>query len=222
MYNKKLLLLVQAISMLLIGSLVYANDVYIEQAGSNSEFNITQSGSGNRVGTSSAPSTFSGDSQAINIVQTGGNANTADLTVVGGSTTIDYSATGGANALLVEINGGTGTTLNVVKEGDSNRVTVCGSNNASGQGAAAGNAVTCSTGVTVNDTDTTINITGDSNSVNMALNSPNATNVVDIGQTTASDSNIVNITQHGALATHNVNLTVDGNTNTVNITQSQP
>jgi len=218
MYNKKLLL-VQAIGMLLVSGLVYANDVYIEQAGSTGEFNVTQSGSGNRVGASSTPSTFSGDSQTVDIVQTGGNTNTADLTVTGGSTTINYSATGGTNDLQVEINGGTGTTLAVVKEGDSNRVTLCSTNDAI---TAAGNAVACTAGVSVTDTSTTINIAGDSNSVNMALNSPNATNVVNIGQTTASDSNIVNVTQSGALATHNVNLAVDGNTNTINITQSQP
>lgn len=200
------------------GSGAFANDVYIEQAGDTSEFNITQTGSGNRVGTSSTPSTFSGNGQTIDIVQSG-STNTADLTVDGGSTTINYSATGDSNTLIVEIDGGTGNTFNIVKEGDSNRVTVCGTNNA---GSAAGNAVACSAGVQVNDTTNTINIAGGSNSVNLALASPNATNTINIGQTTSSDSNIVNITQTGALATHNVNATINGSTNTLNITQSQP
>lgn len=220
MFNKNIKLMAFIASALFWGS-GFAADVYIEQAGDTSTFNITQAGAGNRVGTSGAVSVFTGNSQTIDITQTGAN-NTADLTVNGGSTTIDYAATGGSNDLQVEIDGGTGNTFNIVKEGDSNRVTVCGTNNAFGQGAAAGNAVGCSTGVAVNDTTNTINIAGDSNSVNLALASPNATNVINIGQTTASDSNIVNVTQTGALATHNVNATINGNTNTLNITQSQP
>lgn len=217
--HKNYLLVMQILSFLLVSEIVFANNVYIEQAGSTSTIDITQSGSGNRVGTSAAPSTFSGNSQDIDIVQTGGDTNIADLIVDGGSTIINYNATGSTNDLQVDISGGTGTDLIVTKIGDSNRVTVCGTNDV---GVAAGNAVSCSTGVTVNDTSTTINITGDSNSVNMALNSPNATNVLNIGQTTVSNSNVINVTQTGALATHNVNLTLDGSTNTVNITQAQP
>lgn len=202
---------------LFAGSGVWANDVYIEQAGDTSTFNITQSGTGaNRVGTSGTPSTFSGNGQTIDIVQAG-QANTADLTVVGGSTTINYSATGDMNELVVDIDGGVGNTFNIAKTGDSNRVTVCGTNNAgvSGQtGATAG----CTAGVSVNDTTNTINITGDTNKVNLALASADASNTINIGQTTPSTGNIVNVTQSSS-GIPTTNITVDGNTNTINVKQ---
>lgn len=199
------------------GSGAHANDVYIEQAGSGSTFNITQTGgSGNRVGTSGSPTTFSGNTQTVDITQQGGSNNTADLTVDGGSTIIDYVATGNTNDLQVEIDGGTGNEFTIAKTGDNNRVTICGANDA---GVAANNAVACSGGVTVNDTVNTIAITGDSNSVNLALASPNATNTVSIGQTVASDGNAVNITQTGVGSKTNT-ITIDGDTNTVNVAQS--
>lgn len=216
MFKKDIKLMAFVLSAMFWGS-GQAADVYIEQAGDSSTYNITQAGAGNRVGTSSATSIFTGNSQTIDITQTGAN-NTADLTVNGGSTTIDYTATGDGNDLQVEIDGGTGNTFTIAKTGDTNRVTVCGANNV---GVAANNAVACSSGVTVNDTTNTINITGDSNSVNLALASPNAVNVVSIGQTSASNNNAVNITQTGATASHNTNTTINGSTNIVNITQTQ-
>jgi hypothetical protein len=229
MSNKKdIKLMAFILSAMFWGSGAYANDVYIEQAGDTSEFTITQLGTGNRVGSSGTSSTFSGNSQAINITQDG-SSNTADLIVSGGSTTLTYSAVGSTNDLQLEIGGGSGNTFDIAKNGDSNRVTVCGTNNIGGAvtGGLSGTQTACSTGVAVNDTANTINISGDSNSVNLALDSPNAVNTINIGHTaagtatTASSGNIVNLTQSGATATQNVNLAITGDTNTVNITQSQ-
>jgi hypothetical protein len=93
---------------------------------------------------------------------------------------------------------------------------MCGTND--GAGAVAGATASCSTAVGVVDTTNVINITGDSNSVNLALASANANNTVNIGQTTISDNNVVNITQSGA-GVHTTAITVDGNTNLVNVTQ---
>lgn len=203
------------------GSGAFANDVYIEQAGATSTFNITQTGTGNRVGTSGGVTSFTGNSQTIDIVQTGIN-NTADLTVDGGSTTINYSAVGDTNDLQVQIDGGTGNSFAIAKIGDGNRVTVCGANDA---GVAANNAVACSAGVSVNDTTNIINVKGDSNNVNLALNVADATNTINIGHSslgvagTASNSNNVNITQTGGSSTPTTAVTINGSTNTVNITQ---
>lgn len=199
------------------GSGVYANEVYIEQAGDSSTFNITQSGTGsNRVGSSGATSSFTGNSQTIDIVQAG-LSNAADLSVTGGSTTINYSATGDLNELKVEIDGGTGNTFNIAKTGDSNRVTVCGTNNV-GVSGQTGATASCTAGVAVNDTTNTVNITGDSNKVNLALASADAVNTINIGQTTPSTGNIVNVTQ-SSIGIPTTNVTVDGNTNTINIKQ---
>jgi hypothetical protein len=192
-----------------------ASEVYIEQAGSSSTFNITQSNGSNRVGSANTPSVFSGSSILVDIVQTG-TLNEADLSVLTATdTVIDYTATGGSNILEVDI-ANSGNSLTVVKTGDANRVTMCGTND--GAGAVAGATASCSTAVGVVDTTNVINITGDSNSVNLALASANASNTVNIGQNTISDNNVVNITQSGA-GQHTTAITVDGNTNLVNVTQ---
>ena len=192
-----------------------ASEVYIEQAGSSSTFNITQSNGNNRVGSANTPSEFSGSSILVDIVQNG-TLNEADLKVLTATdTVIDYTAIGDSNILEVDI-ANSGNSLTVVKTGEANRVTMCGTND--GAGTVAGATASCSTAVGVVDTTNVINITGDSNSVNLALASANASNTVNIGQNTISDNNVVNITQSGA-GQHTTAITIDGNTNLVNVTQ---
>lgn len=194
---------------------VLASEVYIEQAGDTGTFNITQSNGNNRVGSSGTPSVFGGNNILVDIVQDG-TLNEADLSVLTASdTVIDYTATGNSNILEVEI-ANSGNSLTVVKTGDANRVTMCGTNN--GAGTVAGATAACTAAVGVVDTVNVINITGDSNAVNLALASANAVNTVNIGQTTPSDANVVNITQSGA-GVHTTAITVDGDTNLVNVTQ---
>ena len=43
----------------------FASDVYIDQAGSGSTIDITQTGDGNKVGNSTTATTLTGDSQDI-------------------------------------------------------------------------------------------------------------------------------------------------------------
>jgi hypothetical protein len=197
------------------GSGAQASEVYIDQAGSSSTFNITQSNGNNRVGSSGSssgtPSVFSGNNITVDIIQNG-TGNEADIQAISATdTVINYNAQGGSNTLEIEI-GNSGNELNVVKNGDSNRVTMCGTK--SGTGASA----TCATAVGVVDTTNNINIDGSNNSVNLALASANAVNNINIGQTLPSDGNIVNITQSGN-GLHNVGLVINGDTNLVNITQ---
>jgi hypothetical protein len=193
------------------GSGAYASDVYVDQAGDTGTFNITQSNGSNRVGTINDPSVFSGNNITVDIIQNG-TLNTADIQAISATdTVINYNAQGSSNTLEIEI-GNSGNELNVVKNGDGNRVTMCGTK--SGSGASA----TCATAVGVVDTLNNINIDGSNNSVNLALASANAVNNIDIGQTLPSDGNIVNITQSGN-GLHNVGLVINGDTNLVNITQ---
>ncbi len=223
MYRKDIKLMAFVMSAMFWGSGAYANDVYIEQAGDTSTFNITQSGTGsNRVGSAGTASTFSGNNQTIDIVQAG-LSNAADLTITGGSTTVNYSATGDLNELAVEVDGGTGNTFNIAKTGDSNRVTVCGTNNV-GTSGQTGSTASCTAGVSVNDTTNTINVNGSTNKVNLALGSADAVNTVNIGHSSAgvsgvaSSGNIVNITQSSS-GIPTTNVTVNGDTNTINIKQ---
>jgi hypothetical protein len=193
------------------GSGAHASDVYVDQAGDTGTFNITQSNGVNRVGTISNPSVFSGNNITVDIIQSG-TGNEADIQATSATdTVIDYTAQGSGNILEIDI-ANSGNELNVVKNGDDNKVTMCGTR--SGTGASA----TCATAVGVVDTTSNINIRGDSNTVNLALASANAVNNIDIGQTLPSDGNIVNITQSGN-GLHNVGLVINGDTNLVNITQ---
>jgi hypothetical protein len=203
------------IAAIFAGSGAYASDVYVDQAGDTGTFNITQSSGDNRVGSKGTPSQFSGNSILVDIIQNG-TLNEADIQAISATDTIiNYDAQGSSNILEIEI-GNSGNELNVVKNGDGNRLTMCGTND--GAGAVAGATASCSTAVGVVDTTNSINITGDSNTLNLALASANAVNNIDIGQITPSNNNVVNITQSGA-DIHNVGLVINGDTNLVNITQ---
>ena len=197
------------------GSGAQASDVYVDQAGSSSTFNITQSNGVSRVGSINTPSVFNGSNIQVDIIQNG-TLNEADIQAISATDTIiNYDAQGGSNILEIEI-ANSGNELNVVKNGDGNRLTMCGTND--GAGVVAGATASCSTAVGVVDTLNNINITGDTNTVNLALASANAINNIDIGQTTPSNDNVVNITQSG-VGVHNVGLVINGDTNLVNITQ---
>jgi hypothetical protein len=203
------------IAAIFAGSGAQASEVYIDQAGSSSTFNITQSSGDNRVGSSGTPSVFSGNNITVDIIQNG-TLNEADIQAISATDTIiNYDAQGSSNILEIEI-GNSGNELNVVKNGDGNRLTMCGTND--GAGAVAGATASCSTAVGVVDTLNNINITGDTNTVNLALASANAINNIDIGQTTPSNDNVVNIVQSGA-DIHNVGLVINGDANLINITQ---
>lgn len=204
----------------------HSSDVYIDQTGGTSTFNITQSTGNNRVGTSSENSTFSGDGITVDITQTG-TLNAIDITATtAGSTDIDYTAIGDSNTMEVDIAGGTGNVLDVTISGDSNHVTMCGTNDvgtvaAAGGGGVAGSvgagarSVGCSAAMDVNDTENTITLTGSSNAVNLALDSTDATNTIIV----TGDSNAVNLTQTG-VGVHTVDININGDTNTINVVQS--
>jgi len=214
--KKNLISVAVVFAILTIAGTAKASEVYIEQAGSNTTIDITQTGTGNRVGSQGTPSTFGGDSLNIDIIQNG-SGNQADIQLVTAtSTVVNYSATGDTNILDVSVNGGTGNSLTAVIDGDSNRLTMCATND--GAGTPAGATAACSTGISVNNTINVVNITGNSNTVNLELASADATNTINIGQNTPSNNNVVNLTQTG-LDNHTVNLAIDGNTNKVNILQ---
>jgi hypothetical protein len=194
-----------------------ASDVYIDQAGSTTTIDITQTGSGNTVGSSGTASTIIGDNSNIDLVQTGSN-NAADIeTATGASgTIINYSATGGSNVLDVDISAASDTTLTTAITGDSNEVTLCGTI-ATNAGAAV--SATCGTEVSANTTTTNLAITGDSNKVAVGADAAGAVNNITLGANTVSDFNVINLSQ-GGTDTPVVTVNVDGSTNAVNITQN--
>lgn len=195
-----------------------ASEVYIDQAGSSTTIDITQTGNGNTVGSSGTPSTIIGDGSNIDIVQTGAS-NSADIsTSVGTSgSVIDYSAAGNLNQLNVEIDGATDTNLTTTISGDSNVVVMCGTIATAGD-ASTTTAATCSAGVSADTTTTTIGITGSTNYIAIGADAASAINNITIGGTVASSFNTVNLSQTGT-DTPVVTLNVDGNSNAINITQ---
>ena len=213
---------INKISLALLVSLLgttaaWASDVYIDQAGSTTTIDITQTGSGNTVGSSGTASTIIGSNTDIDVTQTGAS-NTADIeTATGASDTkIDYTATGGSNILDVDISTATDTTVTATITGDSNELTVCGS---LATDAAAAASATCGTEVSANTTTTNVAITGDGNKVAAGLDSASAVNNITIGGNTVSDYNVVNLKQTGTDVPV-VTLNVDGSSNAVNITQN--
>jgi hypothetical protein len=194
-----------------------ASDVYIDQAGSTTTIDITQTGAGNTVGNSTTASTIIGSNTDVDVTQTGAS-NTADIeTATGASDTkIDYTATGDSNILDVDISTATDTTVTATITGDSNELTVCGTISTD---AAAAASATCATEVSANTTTTNVTITGDSNKIAAGLDAAGATNNITLGANTPSDYNIINLKQTGT-DTPVVTLDIDGSSNAVNITQN--
>ena len=215
------------ISALVLSSLalsVFASEVYIEQAGSGSTINVTQTGASNMVngatGTTTA-SVLSGDGQTVDITQTG-DSNEAVVNLTGTGATMSYTATGSYNTYDVMVNGGSGNEATVDVTGDYNHVTICGANDGSAS-STSGSTVSgpsCSSGISANDVTNTITVTGDSNIVNAQVGSlANTNNTVTIGANAVSANNIVDITQTNA-GVNTVNVSVDGSTNNVTILQN--
>jgi len=201
----------------LFASQTIASDVYIDQAGSTTTIDITQTGADNRLGSGTEASTIIGDNSDIDVKQVG-SLNEADIeTATGASgTIIDYTATGSSNKLDVNISTASDTKLTTTITGDSNEVTLCGS--LSSEAAAAASA-TCATELSANTTTTNLAITGDSNKIAVGADAAGAVNNITVGGNITSDSNIINLKQSGTDIPV-VTLNVDGSSNAVNITQN--
>lgn len=212
-----------------IATSAWASEVYIDQAGSSTTIDITQTGSSNIVGgdgTTSTQAVVDGSNIDLDITQIGDN-NVAEINLdTATSSDIEYSATGSDNLFDIYVNGGSSNIATVNVEGDSNEVTICGTNGAANFGAITSSGsttagTTCSTGVASNGNTNTLSINGDYNLLNVEQGGGvgGTVNTVTIGTAlTASNNNVVNITQDNVEA-NTVTLTVDGSDNAINILQ---
>mgnify|MGYP001093028683 CR=1 FL=1 len=193
----------------LLATSAMASEVYIDQAGGSLNIDILQENGNNRVNTESDPMDADGNDIDIDIVQSG-DANTADLNFSMGadSTVFNYSATGDLNVIYGEIYGGIANTMTTTIIGSENLITYCKDYT---------NSV-CN-GIIVNNTDTTVTITGSNNETNLALDSADSVNTFDIGSTTPSDLNETNLTQTSTGGYDVVTVTLDGDSNITNLTQ---
>jgi len=203
----KKLLLTTAI-MLGFTSPLFASEVYIDQAGSSTNINILQENGNNRVNTETSPMIVNGNDINIDIVQDG-DGNVAEIYIQGSAndTNFEYRVEGDLNEILANIDSGTDNNFVAAIIGNDNTITLC-------KDLVNGNC----NGISVNFTDTALNLNGNNNQINFALDAANATNVFNIGQNTPSDFNIVNLTQTISVG-HIVNVSIDGNSNTVDIVQ---
>ena len=203
----KKLLLTTAMMLGLTGPAI-AGEVYINQAGSNVNIDILQQNGNNRINTELDPMIVNGDDINVEIVQDGdGNVAEIYLQLNANDTNFEYRVEGDMNEILANISGGTDNSFVAAIIGNNNVITLC-------KDYQNGNC----NGIEVNFTDTTVNLTGNNNEINFALDAGNSTNTFNVGQTTPSDFNVINLTQTTAPG-HIVNVTLDGNNNTVDIVQ---
>jgi hypothetical protein len=203
----KKLFLTTAIAATMSGPL-FASEVYIDQAGSSTNINILQESGNNRVNTETSPMIVNGNDINVEIVQDG-DGNVAEIYIQGSAnnTNFEYRVEGDLNEILANIDGGTDNNFVAAIVGNDNTITLC-------KDITNG---TCN-GISVNFTDTTVNLTGNNNQIIFALDAADSVNVFNIGQNMPSDFNIVNLTQTTSVE-HIVNVTIDGDSNTVDIVQ---
>jgi hypothetical protein len=194
----------------LLTTTAIASEVYIDQAGGALNVDILQDNGLNRINREDNPFDIEGNDIDVNIIQDG-DGNEADFELESGasSTTLVYSAVGDYNTIIGQIFGGIGNTFDTTITGSSNALTYCRDYTNSN----------CN-GVIVNNTTTTVALTGSNNQLNFALDSADSTNDVSMGQTTPSDQNVFNLTQISTAGYDSVTADVDGDSNTTDITQN--
>jgi hypothetical protein len=194
--------------MSVIASPSLGSEVYIDQAGNSTNVNVLQQNGNNRINTDAAPMIVNGDDINVELVQDGdGNVAEIYIQVSANDTNYEYRVEGDLNEILSNINGGVDNNFVAAVIGNDNTITLCKDYINS----------TCN-GIQVNLTDTTLNLTGNNNEINFALDGAEATNIFNVGQTTPSDFNVINLTQTTSVG-HIVHVDIDGDTNTVDIVQ---
>ena len=183
-----------------ISSLVYANDVYIEQVGDSSTITITQDGSGNKVGDALNAAYIGSGSNVVTIDQIGSN-NELNLVVNGASTNVVIDTTGSGNIQTVNCGttssaGCSGSTIKQVVSGDDNTIT-------QNLGAGANHY-------------SEINVIGSSNAITHTSSNTGVTSAI---ITATGDTNTIGVTQSGTLP-QSITVNSTGNLNNITINQS--
>lgn len=180
-------------------SSVYANDVYIEQVGDSSTINITQQGTGNKIGDLTNPAFIGGGSNLVAIDQIGSN-NVLAMLVHGVSTNLTLSTTGNANQQAITCGGAmsptcSGSVINQSISGDNNILTA-----------------NLGTGANHNSI---MNVVGDANNITHISTS---TGAISANISVSGNTNNIGVTQSGMTA-QSVTVQATGNLNSININQ---
>ena len=180
------------------------NKVYIDQAGSNPNLNITQTGTGNILGDSGTGNAFKLRGDNINLVsiQTGVN-NTIMGSVYGGSVGINATIQQIGNSNYIDFNCGAGTNAN------------CDSSNFNWKFLGNSNNLYYNGGGS--NQNSAINVTGGNNSFNLNVQAPNASQNLQV----TGDYNTFNVTQTGGGASgHSLAVSLTGTGNTLTSSQT--
>jgi hypothetical protein len=182
------------------------NIVYIDQSGNNVDVNVVQTGTANRIGSSTDPIYLSGDNQTITTIQTG-NGNELYMGILSsvgasGIATATVRQIGNLNTADIRCGVLQGQTncnqldLNARFTGNSNDLVFKGS------------------GANIR---TAMDITGDNNTFNMDILSPNASQTLLV----TGDYNDFDITQTdlGGSFGHSLSVTLTGSVNTITTQQ---
>ena len=177
------------------------NKVYVEQIGSGSTINFTQTGTGNAIGNPTTKAVVNGNNNSITVDQIG-DTNIAALNVQGGNVTILSTTTGDNNSVTVNcgVTGSCdGSTITNTITGDGNQVTT----NADGL------------------TDSTVTITTNNNTVTIDNTSTAVSGAKSIIDISSGGGNSVTLKQAGAAGTngHDADIAIVGATNTVDVRQ---
>lgn len=182
------------------------NIVYIDQQGNNVDVNIVQTGTANRIGSSADPISLTGDNQTVTAIQTG-NGNQLYMGILSST-----GATGIATATVRQI--GNLNTADIrcgVLQGQTN----CNQLDLNARFTGNSNdLVFKGAGVNIR---TAMDISGDNNTFNMDILSPNASQTI----TLTGDYNDFDITQTGLGGSfgHSLSVNLIGTLNTITTQQ---
>ena len=214
---------------ILLATSSWANELYVSQIGDNLQLDITQTGSGNAIGTSITDMVLEGDDMTFAITQVG-NSNTIVATIKGDAYTGTWDFTGNSNAIdlqcsaavtgncdavtmVLTVNGDTNTfdfDIGNINDAISANVTftVDGDNNVIESSINGANAVL---NVTVDNTASLV-AGGVSNS---------ATTLGNTALSASGNGNIIDVEQNGdgSGVGHSVTLDITGGGSTYNIIQ---
>ena len=177
------------------------NTVYVEQIGTGSTINFTQTGVGNAIGNPTTKAVVNGNNNDVTVDQIG-NSNIASLNVQGDSVTVLSTTTGDNNTSTISCGAGgdcTGSNITHTITGDGNQVTT----NSDGL---------IDSTVTINSDNNTVTINNTSTAVSGAKSN------IDIS---SGGGNTVALTQAGAAGAngHDATIAIVGATNTVEVKQ---
>ena len=180
------------------------NTVYIDQIGSSSTIDVTQTGANNVMGNETTGTVFHGNSQMVTITQIGSNNNSV-FNIQGNGTQLTSNVTGSFNTVNASCGAApttacTDTVITANVTGNTNTVNIT---------AGAKSLATA-------------DVTGDNNTIGITSSTTNLLGARARVTTTGGNGNAITVSQTGTAGLNGFDATVDitGGSNTIGVTQS--